>query len=185
MITRKLLLAAAAVLVASPGVVSAHAVQQTHYLATAKPYAPYEFLVGDWYTKLDPNTVIHQQFAWGPGKGSINYTTYFTAAGKPEHLHFGGMMTWNGKTHAVDYLFAVEPDSGVQEKGTFTVQPDGSVVREVEATYPDGKVTQNRQTFRKLPDGTISMDLLDRKPSGWASSLPAGQPIIMSATAPQ
>lgn len=184
MFKQLLIIGGAAGLVA-PAMADAHAVAQTHYLATAKPYEPYEYLIGDWYTKLDPNTVIHQQFAWGPGKGSINYATYFTAGGKPEHLHFGGTMIWNGKTKALDYLFAVEPDSGIQEKGTFTVRPDGSIVREVEATYPDGKVTQNRQTFRKLPDGTISMDLLDRKPSGWASSLPAGKPIIMSGTAPQ
>jgi hypothetical protein len=178
-----MIIATASLVVA--GRADAHAVPESHYLATAKPYAPYEFLIGDWYTQIDQNTVIHQQFAWGPGKGSMNYATYFSASGKPEHLHFGGMMIWNGKSHALDYVFAVEPDSGIEEKGTFTRQPDGSIVREVTATYPDGRVTQNRQTFRKLQDGTISMDLLDRKPSGWASSLPAGKAIVMSPTAPQ
>ena len=180
-----LIIGVAAVLVA-PASASAHAVQQNHYLATAKPYAPYEFLIGDWYTKLpQENVLIHQQFAWGPGKGSISYATYFNAPGQQEHLHFGGLIIWNGKSKALDYLFAVEPDSGTQEKGTFTVQPDGSVIREVGATYPNGNVTQNRQTFRKLPDGNVEMDLLDRKPSGWASSMPAGKPIIMSRTPPQ
>jgi hypothetical protein len=184
MITNKLLLAAAVILVASPA--AAHSVVQTHAVSTTKPYAPYEFLVGDWYTKLpQENAIIHQQFGWGPGKASMTYSTFIDMAGQPEHLHFGGVMVWNGKSHALDYLFAVEPDSGVQEKGTITGQPDGSIVRQVEATYPDGRVTQNRQTFRKLADGTVATDLLDRKPSGWVSSMPGGQPIIMSRTRPQ
>ena len=179
-----IIVGAAALVASTQG--NAHAVQQNHFLATAKVYAPYEFLIGDWYTKLPgENALIHQQFSWGPGKGSISYATYFGPPDHADHLHFGGMMVWNGKSRLLDYLFAVEPDSGVQEKGTFAVQPDGTIVREVEATYPDGKVTQNRQIFRKMADGTVSMDLLDRKPSGWASSLPAGKPIIMSKTPPR
>jgi len=183
---KRLILISATILFVAPAMAGAHEVRQTHYLATAKVYAPYEFLIGDWYTKLpEGNIVIHQQFSWGPGKASMNYMTYFNAPGREEHLHFGGLMAWNGKSRAVDYLFTVEPDSGVQEKGTFSVRPDGSVVREVHETRPDGKVVENRQIFRKLADGTISMDLLDRKPSGWASSLPAGQPIIMSPKRPE
>ena len=177
--------AAAAALLVAPTAANAHEVRQTHFLATAKVYAPYEFLIGDWYTKLpEGNMVIHQQFSWGPGRGSINYMTFFGPPGREEHFHFGGFMAWNGKSRALDYLFAVEPDSGVQEKGTLMVQRDGSIIRDILETHPDGTVEHNRQTFRKLADGTVSMDLLDRKPSGWASSLPAGKPIIMSRTRP-
>jgi hypothetical protein len=183
MITRKLLLAAAAMLVASP--VAAHNVQASPDFAKTKPYGPYEFLIGDWYSNLAAeHAVIHQQFGWGPGKGSIAHATYIDMAGKPEHLHFGGTMIWNGKTHAVDYLFAVEPGSGVEASGTFTAAPDGSITREVAETYPDGKIIRTRQTFHALADGTVKMDLLSQTPKGWVSALPGGA-MLMSRTAPQ
>jgi hypothetical protein len=182
MFKRVMLILAGSGFVASSA--AAHEVPQTHFLETAKPYASYAFLIGDWYSKpAGEDMIIHQQFAWGPGNGSISYATYIDQQGKPEHLHFGGLMVWNGKSHTLDYLFAVEPGSGVQERGTFAVQADGSVVREVEATYPDGKVARNRQLFRRGTDGTLTTDLQQETAKGWVSVLPGG-PLTMTATVP-
>lgn len=183
MLKRALAIIAVSGIVASPA--SAHGVSSLEVLETAKPYAPYEFLIGDWYATLkQENAVVHQQFGWGPGKASMTDATYVVVPGKPEHLHFGGTMLWNPASKALDYLFAVEPGSGVEERGTFSVQSDGSVIREVEAIYPEGRVMKSRQVFKPLPDGTFSMDLLSGTAAGWASTLPNG-PMIFSKSAPK
>src|SRR6266496_1325831 len=124
---------------AAAGPALAHVVPPSHFLETAKPYATYEFLIGDWYSKPKGEEVtVHQQFRWGPNKSYITYATYMDVPGKPEQLHFEGMMVWNGKTSALDYLFVVQPGSGVQERGTVRTEPDGSVIREVETIDPKG-----------------------------------------------
>ena len=175
----------AAIGLVAPSAAGAHEVGGVKYLETAKPYAPYEFLIGDWYAKLpQENAVIHQQFGWGPGKASMTDATLYTVPGHPEHLHFGGMMIWSASSKALDYLFAVEPGSGVEERGTFVVQPDKSVIREVEAIYPNGRVMRSRQVLKLLPNGTLSLDLLEGKSGGWASTLPNG-PMIFSRTPPK
>lgn len=171
------LIGAAASLVA-PAIANAHSVAATHFLEVAKPYAPYEFLIGDWYSKLaDQSTVIHQQFKWGPGKSYIIYSTYMVAAGKPEQLHFEGMMVWNGKSKALDFLFAVQPGSGAQEKGTVTADRDGTIVREAEMTDDDGDLDRFRQTFRRVPGGKLITSMMHQKAKGWVID-PPGQ-IVM------
>jgi hypothetical protein len=183
MFKRMLLITAAVALVASSA--GAHVVPTSKFIETANPYGPYEFLIGDWYTKLpQENAIVHQQFGWGPGKASMTYATFVAVPGKPEHLHFGGTMIWNPTAKALDYLFAVEPGSGVEERGTITVQPDGGLVREVEAIYPDGKVLRSRQTFHRGDDGTVATDVQSETPKGWVSSLRGGA-MVMSRTAPE
>ena len=169
----------------APVAASAHAVPASKFLQTTKPYSPYEFLIGDWYTKLPKeNAVVHQQFAWGAGKASISYATFIVMPGMGEHLHFGGMAIFNPMSKALDYLFAVEPGSGVVERGTISVQPDGDVVREVEALYPNGKIEKSRQTFHAEADGSVKMDLQSPGATGWRSSLQSG-PMVMTRTPPQ
>jgi hypothetical protein len=158
----------AAALLAAPTIADAHSVAQTHFLETAKPYAPYEFLIGDWYSKLaGQDMVIHQQFKWGPAKSYIVYATYLVLPGKPEQLHFEGMMVWDGKSKALDFLFALQPGSGAQEKGTVTVQGDGSIVREAAMTAPDGDLDHFRQTFRKSDDGKVITSMMKQTATGW------------------
>jgi hypothetical protein len=170
---KRLLLISAAAWIAVPTTAIAHVVAQTHFLETAKPYAPYEFLIGDWYSKLArQDMVIHQQFRWGPGKSYIAYATYLAAQGKPEELHFEGMMVWNGKSRGLDFLFAVQPGSGAEERGTVNAKADGSVVRDVEMTGDDGDLSHFRQTFRKSSDGTIVTSIMQKTSKGWASSPP-------------
>jgi len=170
--TRLLIMGAAAWLFV-PTMASAHSVANTHFLEMAKPYKPYEFLIGDWYSKLAGQDItIHQQFKWGPGRSYIIYASYVAPAGKPEQLHFEGMMVWNGQSKALDFLFALQPGSGAQEKGTVTVQADGSVVRDVQMTDDDGDRDHFRQTFRMLDGGKVVTGIMEETPGGWKSSPP-------------
>ena len=155
-------------LLAAPTIASAHSVTQTHFLETAKPYAPYEFLIGDWYSKLaGQDMVIHQQFSWGPGKSYIIYASYLALPGKPEQLHFTGMMVWNGKPNALDFLFALQPGSEWPEKGTLNAQADGTIVREIEMTDDDGDRNHFRQTFRKLDGEKAATRVMEETATGW------------------
>jgi len=152
---------------------AAHPIEPSQFLETGKPYAPYEFLIGDWYSKpKGEDMTVHQQFKWGPGKSYITYATYLQVPGKPDQLHFEGMMVWNGKSKALDFLFAVQPPSGVQEKGTVSAQPDGMVVRDVEMTDASGKGGRFRQTFRKAADGTVVTSVTRQTAKGWETSPP-------------
>jgi hypothetical protein len=146
----------------------AHEVAPSHFLETAKPYAPYEFLIGNWFSKIPGQPLtIRQQFSWGPDKAYIIYSTYMALPGKPEQLHFEGMMVWNGKSKALDFLFAVQPPSGAEEKGTVSLQHDGSVLREVEMTDSGGKSERYRQTFRKGDGGKVVTNMAEQTAQGW------------------
>jgi hypothetical protein len=172
MFKRLLLIGTAACLVA-PAPAAAHAVPPSQYLETAKPYAPYEFLIGDWYSKVPgENLTLHQQFRWGPQHAYMVYSTYLALPDKPEQLHFEGMMVWNGKSKALDFLFAVQPPSGAEEKGTVSVQADGSVVREVEMTQANGQGERFRQTFRKGAGSSVVTSMTRLTDKGWQTSPP-------------
>lgn len=179
---KPILLAGSATLWMAPDPAAAHSVPQTRYLETAKPYEPYEFLIGDWYCKLPHGLVIHQKFQWGPGKSPISYTTSTLLPGRPEEMHFGGTMVWNGQPKELDFPFVLQPGTGAQEKGTVTITADGSVVREIAMTAPDGDVDRFRQTFRKRADGTIVSAMMERTASGWKLD-PPGQIVMQRSKA--
>lgn len=145
------------------------------------PYTAYEFLIGDWDTKPSggPDMAIHQQFRWGPKKSYITYTTYTAEAGKPESIHFEGMMVWNAATKNVDYLIAAEPGSGAQEKGELHVEDDGAIVREVTMTHADGSVAHFRQTFRRTAQGAMT-SLMRQTSNGWEPNFPGSEKLDMS-----
>jgi len=181
---KRLLIMGAAAWLFVPTIASAHSVANTHFLEMAKPYKPYEFLIGDWYSKLSGQDItIHQQFKWGPHKSYIVYASYMAPAGKPEQLHFEGIMVWNGKSKALDFLFALQPGSGAQEKGTVTVQADGSVVRDVQLTDDDGDRDHFRQTFRMLDGGKVATGIMEETPGGWKSS-PLGDIVMERGASP-
>src|SRR5215216_3402915 len=115
--------------------------------AAESPYAPYDWLIGDWYAQAGPG-MIRERITYGPSRAYVQYSTFTaSAADGPQHLHFEGIALWNGKTKMLDYLFAVEPGSGVQENGTIRAEADGSIVREVEFIDAKGGVGTFRQTF--------------------------------------
>ena len=141
--------------------------------------APVEWLIGDWASLEDGNR-LRQNLSWGPHRSYIKFSTYMQQPGKPEALHFDGIAIWNGGSKAFDYLFAVEPGSGLQEKGTIRAESDGSVVREVELTGPEGKAAQFRQVFRSTGKGKAVTSLMRRTASGWEPSFPGSDKIEMT-----
>ena len=149
----------------------------------ANPYNAYEFLIGDWYTKPSggPDLRIHQQFAWGTEKGSIKYTTLTNVGAAPEAIHFEGLLVWNGATKGLDYVIAVEPGSGGQEKGSLHVEADGAVVREVLLTRADGKTAQFRQRFWRENDAVFT-SLMRKTDKGWEPNFPGSERLAMSRT---
>jgi len=146
--------------------------------ATSENYAPYEFLIGDWISNSG-GTRLRQSFSWGPARSYIRYSTYMQRPGSAEQLHFDGIMLWNGKSRALDFLFAVEPGSGIQEKGTVTAIPGQPIVREVELTAKNGSVSYFRQTFQRTGPQTVVTSLMSRTETGWQPNFPGADRIEM------
>ena len=148
----------------------------------ANPYTAFEFLLGDWYTRPTegPDMAIHQKFEWGPNKSYIRYSTLTAERGKPEALHFEGILVWNGATRKLDYLIVSEPGSGAQEQGTMHVEADGSIVRDVTLTRADGKISHFRQTFRSTGPNSAMTSLMRQTASGWEPNFPGSDNLPMS-----
>jgi hypothetical protein len=83
----------------------------------------------------------------------------------------------------LDYVFAVEPGSAIQEKGTIRAETDSSIVREVEFTGSDGKVGQFRQTFRRTGSDSAVTSLMRRTDKGWEPNFPGSERIVMTRRA--
>lgn len=147
-------------------------------------YSDYDWLVGDWYAKAGPG-LIRELITYGPNRSYIRFSV-FTAPNEAaaQHLHFEGIALWNGKTRMLDYLFAVEPGSGVQEQGTIRADADGTIVREVEMIDAKGNVGTFRQTFRKAgPDAAVT-SVMRKTPSGWEPTFPGGERIELKRRRP-
>lgn len=148
----------------------------------ANPYAAYEFLIGDWYSRTSggAEVAIHQNFRWGTRRSSIFYTTSMSLNGAPESVHFEGMLVWNGATRNLDYVIAVEPGSGVQEQGALHVEPDGGVIRDVTMIRPDGQVAHFRQTFRRTGPETVTTSLMRQTAAGWEPNFAGSDNLAMT-----
>lgn len=180
MFKRLMFIGAATVFVATS--TGAHPASPSGFLDHSNPYAPFEFLIGDWVSSVKGEEMtVHQQFRWGPSKSYISYATYIALPGKPEQLHFEGPMVWNGKTHALDFLFVVDPGSGVQEKGTVRREADGSVIRDVQFTDSRGRTGHFRQTFRRNASDVITRVMRETE-KGWVTSPPGD--LVMTRQSP-
>jgi hypothetical protein len=149
-------------------------------LGGSSVYASYDWLVGDWYGKGGPG-VLRENITYGPGRGYIKFSI-FTAASEsgPQHLHFEGIAVWNAKTRMLDYLFAVEPGSGVQENGTFRAEADNSIVREVQLIDPKGNVGTFRQTFTRTGQDSAVTTLFRKAETGWVPTFPGSEKIELT-----
>jgi hypothetical protein len=176
------IIACTAAFLAAPLAAPVRAGEPTARAYPAGEYVGYEFLIGEWISRSGTMN-LRQTFRWGPGKSYIQYSTYLQPAGSPEQLHFDGIMVWNAKTRALDFLFAVEPGSGTQEKGTVNTQADGIIVREVELTGADGAVSHFRQTIRRTGSDTAVTSLMRRNGAGWLPNFPGAEKIEMRRTA--
>lgn len=141
-------------------------------------HSAYEWLLGDWFSR-NGRTTLRQKLTLDPNRAFVTFATYLGAAGQSERLHFEGLLVWNGKSKAFDYLFAVEPGSGSQERGTVRAERDGSIVREVELTGADGAVAQFRQTFRKTGPQSAETSLMRKTATGWEPNFPGSDRIVM------
>ena len=92
------------------------------------------------------------------------------------------MIVWNGQTKGLDYIVVSEPGSGAQESGTFHIEPDGAVVREVKLTRPDGRTQNFRQTFRRTGANSAVTTLMRQTAAGWEPNFPGSEKIEMSRT---
>jgi len=101
------------------------------------PYRPYETLIGAWDVgQAGRPAQLVLRFGWGPAHSTITYAAAeLTPNG--ERPHFDGVLMWNGATHALDTLVMLDlsPGASIQEQGAFALQPDGSFVRDITATY--------------------------------------------------
>lgn len=152
--------------------------QASKLASSASPYEPVAWLIGDWIADEGGNR-IRQTFRWGPKESYLMYSTYTAMNGRPEALHFEGIVVWNAKSSNYDYIFAIEPGSGAQEKGTISVQPDGLVVREVELTAPDGRSARFRQTFKQTGENDAATSLMRETAAGWQPNFPGSDRIEM------
>ena len=142
------------------------------------PYQPFAFLVGEWVSDQGGST-IRQTIRWGPERAYLTYSTWLQQAGGLEQLHFDGIMAWNAKTRALDFLFAVEPGSGILERGSVRAEADGTIVREVELIAPSGAASTFRQTIRPTGSGTAVSSLMALRNGRWEPTFPGSERIEM------
>ena len=141
--------------------------------AAASTYAPYDWLIGDWSSKSG----LRELITYGPRRSYLRFSVFTPDADGSEHLHFEGIAMWNAKTKVLDYLFAVEPGSGVQENGTYRVEADGLIIREVELIDARGQVATFRQTFRSTGADSAVTTLMRQTPTGWVPTFPGSERI--------
>jgi hypothetical protein len=142
--------------------------------AVASPYAPYDWLIGDWYGRVESGS-IRELITYGPNRSYIRFSAFTSPTGDPQHLHFEGIALWNAKTKRLDYLFAVEPGSGVQESGTYRIEADGLIVREVELIDAAGKVGTGS-------DSAVTT-VMRKTSTGWEPTFPGGDKIELTRRA--
>lgn len=166
-----LMTAAIGVLLAAPA-----AAQQQSAAAAASPYAPYDWLIGDWQSEGG----LRELITYGTKQSYLRFQAFFPTKEEPQHLHFEGIALWNAKTKRLDYLFAVEPGSGVQENGTYRVEAEGTIIREVELIDASGKAGTFRQTFRRTGTNTAITSVMRQTATGWEPTFPGGERIELT-----
>jgi hypothetical protein len=158
-------------------------------------YAPYKFLIGTW--DVSPETggapVAKLRFRWGPNHTYIWYAQSLLMNGQ-EHPHFEGMLMWNGVHKNLDMLLAVDLQYGLaQEEGTFAIQADGSIVREITTYYspgtqplgespvgPGGELGHFRQTYKPVSADKVLTTVMHETKAGWVPTFPGSDHLAMT-----
>lgn len=153
--------------------------------ASESPYAPYEFLVGEWNVAREgARPMMVMRFRWGLNR---SYIWHAAALLKPEgeEPHFEGVLMWNGKNKNLDMLLMLDLSerAGAQEQGSLSLEPDGTVVRNITATRADGSTGRFRQTYRRLADGKVETTVMRETPQGWVPTFPGSERLIMTRRA--
>lgn len=158
-------------------------------------YAPYTSLIGVWdlTSESGGEPVGRFTFRWGPNKAYIWCAQSLLVQGK-EYPHFEGMLGWNGVSKKLDLMMSLDLVSGrTLEEGTLSVQPDGSFVREVTATYgegavpigenaagPEGRTSHFRQTYTVVDANTILTRVMRETANGWVPTFPGSDHLKMT-----
>ena len=161
----------------------------------ASPYAPYAFLIGQWDVAPESGgpPLGGALFRWGP-KESYIWSAATIAAGGREIPHFEGLMMWNGVQKNLDVLIALDLEGGrIQEKGILRVDPDGTIVREITASYSEGvhpigmpvagaagATARFRQTFQPEGPDRIRTRVLRESKEGWVATFPGSDRLVMT-----
>jgi hypothetical protein len=161
-------------------------------------YQPYRFLVGEWSVGAPgaaPMGVI--RFRFGPGESYLWFSMSMLR-GDAEQPHFEGMLLWNGARKNLDMLVALDLVGGnAQEQGTVSIEPDGSVLREISATYsegmrlldgtvvgPGGATRAFRQRFTAVGVDRIETALTRKDGERWVPTFPGSDRLVMIRRAP-
>jgi hypothetical protein len=175
-------LCALAISACATGEAHAQAATSRAQTISGDPYAPYEFLIGEWDTAASGSgaAVAVQRFRWGPGRGYIFYSTSTLDAGANERLHFEGIIVYNAASRSMDFLIALEPGSLSQEQGTLQVEADGSITRNVTLIAANGTISRHRQTFRASgPNSAFTTLMRQTADGGWAPNFPGSDHLLM------
>lgn len=159
------------------------------------PYAPYEFLIGEWDIGAQAGgpPVARALFRWGPGNSYIWYAGSLLVNGV-EEPHFEGLLVWNGVRRNLDMLLSLDLHGGrTQEQGTISIDADGKVVREISAIYsegarpigqapapPQGATARFRQTFRRVGPDRIATEVLRDDGGRWVATFPGSDRLVMT-----
>jgi hypothetical protein len=160
-----------------------------------RPYAPFEALLGEWEVAPEGGRPMAvQRYRWGLDGAYIWYGTSLLGAHGGEQPHFEGMLVWNGVDRALDTLVSLHSPSGtVLERGTLTVTPSGTFVRDVVAYYspgagvpgagpagPQGATVRFRQTLRPVAPGRMMSSTLRESEEGWVPTFPGMDRMVMT-----
>jgi hypothetical protein len=166
---------------------------------TASPYAQYEFLIGEWDVGPDGgNPGLVARFQWGPNRSYMRYSASLLVKGV-EEPHLEGVLMWNGVRKNLDMLLMLDLAGGrVQERGVVSIEPDGTVVREVTASYsegvrlpprgevvagPQGATVRFRHTFKAAGPDRILTALRRESDTGWVPTFPGSDRLVMKRRA--
>jgi hypothetical protein len=108
------------------------------------------------------------------------------------------MLLWNGVRQNLDMLVTLDLVGGsAQEQGTVSIQNDGSVLRDITATYsegmrlqegtlvgPGGTTRQFRQTFRAAGADRIETILTRKEGGRWVPTFPGSDRLVMVRRTP-
>ena len=159
------------------------------------PYAPYRFLIGTWDVAPEGGgaPLARALFRWGPNQSYIWYGGSLLVKGV-EVPHFEGLLLWNGVRKNLDMLLALDLEGGrVQEQGVVSIEPDGTVVREITAFYSEGEQpigqpvagtggakARFRQTFQAAGPDRIRTTVMRELGKGWVATFPGSDRLVMT-----
>jgi len=180
-----LLYAAAIAFAAMP---AQHGAPRKDAAPAESPYAPYRFLIGEWDVAPEAGgpAMGVARFRWGPNQSYIWLSMSLLSNGA-EAPHFEGLLVYNALNRNLDMLVCGDLEHGLmQEKGTLSMLPDGSAVREITSSFASGEksATANfRQPYRPVSADRILTSAMRQTASGWAPTFPGSDRLVMTRRA--